>query len=42
MSIYFADSITTDLTTDLAQMPGAFVIGRGTARRLEIRCRKGR
>jgi adenylate cyclase len=28
---YFADSITTDLTTDLAQMPGAFVIGRGTA-----------
>jgi adenylate cyclase len=28
---YFADSITTDLTTDLAQMPGVFVIGRGTA-----------
>src|SRR5439155_25760154 len=28
---YFADSITTDLTTDLGQMPGAFVIGRGTA-----------
>ena len=28
---YFADSITTDLTTDLAQMPDAFVIGRGTA-----------
>lgn len=28
---YFADSITTDLTTDLAQMPSAFVIGRGTA-----------
>ena len=28
---YFADGITTDLTTDLAQMPGAFVIGRGTA-----------
>ena len=28
---YFADSITTDLTTDLAQMPGTFVIGRGTA-----------
>jgi adenylate cyclase len=28
---YFADAITTDLTTDLAQMPGAFVIGRGTA-----------
>ena len=28
---YFADSITTDLTTDLAQMPGAFVIGRETA-----------
>ena len=28
---YFADSITTDLTTDLAQIPGAFVIGRGTA-----------
>ena len=28
---YFVDSITIDLTTDLAQMPGAFVIGRGTA-----------
>jgi adenylate cyclase len=28
---YFADAITTDLTTDLAQMPAAFVIGRGTA-----------
>jgi adenylate cyclase len=28
---YLADGITTDLTTDLAQMPGAFVIGRGTA-----------
>jgi adenylate cyclase len=28
---YFADGITTDLTTDLAQMPGSFVIGRGTA-----------
>jgi hypothetical protein len=28
---YFADGITTDLTTDLAQMPGAFVIGRGAA-----------
>ena len=28
---YFADSITTDLTTDLARMPGAFVVGRGTA-----------
>jgi adenylate cyclase len=28
---YFADSITTDLTTDLAQTPGALVIGRGTA-----------
>jgi adenylate cyclase len=28
---YFADGITADLTTDLAQMPGAFVIGRGTA-----------
>ena len=28
---YFTDGITTDLTTDLAQMPGAFVIGRGTA-----------
>jgi adenylate cyclase len=28
---YFADGVTTDLTTDLAQMPGAFVIGRGTA-----------
>jgi len=28
---YFADAIATDLTTDLAQMPGAFVIGRGTA-----------
>jgi adenylate cyclase len=39
---YFFDGLTTDLTTDLAQMPGAFVIGRGTARRLEIRCRKGR
>jgi TolB-like protein/Tfp pilus assembly protein PilF len=28
---YFADGITTDLTTDLGQMPDAFVIGRGTA-----------
>ena len=28
---YFADGITTDLTTDLGQIPGAFVIGRGTA-----------
>jgi TolB-like protein len=28
---YFADAITTDLTTDLARMPGAFVIGRETA-----------
>jgi adenylate cyclase len=28
---YFADGITTDLTTDLGQMPSAFVIGRGTA-----------
>jgi adenylate cyclase len=28
---YFADAITTDLTTDLAQVPGAFVIGRETA-----------
>jgi adenylate cyclase len=28
---YFADGVTTDLTTDIAQMPGAFVIGRGTA-----------
>jgi TolB-like protein/Tfp pilus assembly protein PilF len=28
---YFADAITTDLTTDLAQMPGSFVIGRETA-----------
>src|SRR6516225_9180806 len=28
---YFADAITTDLTTDLARMPGALVIGRGTA-----------
>src|SRR5882724_8549081 len=28
---YFADGITTDVTTDLAQMHGAFVIGRGTA-----------
>lgn len=28
---YFADGITTDLTTDLAQMPRAFVISRGTA-----------
>jgi adenylate cyclase len=28
---FFADGITTDLTTDIAQMPGAFVIGRGTA-----------
>jgi adenylate cyclase len=28
---YFAEGISTDLTTDLAQMPGAFVIGRGTA-----------
>jgi adenylate cyclase len=28
---YLADGITTDLTTDLGRMPGAFVIGRGTA-----------
>jgi len=28
---FFADGITTDLTTDLAQIPNAFVIGRGTA-----------
>jgi adenylate cyclase len=28
---YLADGIATDLTTDLAQMPDAFVIGRGTA-----------
>lgn len=28
---YFADGIATDLTTDIARMPGAFVIGRGTA-----------
>jgi adenylate cyclase len=28
---YFADGIATDLTTDIGQMPGAFVIGRGTA-----------
>lgn len=28
---YFADGIATDLTTDVARMPGAFVIGRGTA-----------
>lgn len=28
---YFSDGITTDLTTDLAQMPGSFVVGRGTA-----------
>jgi class 3 adenylate cyclase len=28
---YFADSITTDLTTDIARMRNAFVIGRGTA-----------
>jgi adenylate cyclase len=28
---YFADAITTDLTTDLAQMPDSFVIGRQTA-----------
>ena len=28
---YFADGITTDLTTDLGQIPGAMVIGRGTA-----------
>jgi TolB-like protein len=28
---YFADGIATDLTTDLAQISGAFVIGRGTA-----------
>ena len=39
---YFSDGLMADLTTDLAQMPGAFVIRRGTARRLEIRCRKGR
>lgn len=28
---YFADGIATDLTTDLGQMPDAFVVGRGTA-----------
>jgi hypothetical protein len=28
---FFADAITTDLTTDLAQTPYAFVIGRETA-----------
>jgi TolB-like protein len=28
---YLADGITTDLTTDLGQIPGALVIGRGTA-----------
>jgi adenylate cyclase len=28
---YFADAITTDLTTDLAQTRGSFVIVRGTA-----------
>ena len=28
---YFADGLTTDLMTDLAQMPDTFVIGRGTA-----------
>jgi adenylate cyclase len=28
---YFADAITNDVTTDLAKIPGAFVIGRGTA-----------
>src|SRR5215831_16015102 len=28
---YFADAVTTDLTTDLARMSGAFVIGRETA-----------
>ncbi|MCK1741473.1 adenylate cyclase [Bradyrhizobium sp. 139] len=28
---YFADGVTTDLTTDIAQIPDAFVIGRGTA-----------
>jgi TolB-like protein/DNA-binding winged helix-turn-helix (wHTH) protein len=28
---YFADAITTDLTTDLARTPAAFVIGRETA-----------
>jgi adenylate cyclase len=28
---YFADAVTTDLTTDLARTPGVFVIGRGTA-----------
>jgi TolB-like protein len=28
---YLADGIATDLTTDLGQMPGALVIGRGTA-----------
>jgi adenylate cyclase len=38
----FFDDLTTDLTTALAQMPGAFTIERGVARRLEIRCRKGR
>jgi adenylate cyclase len=28
---YFADAITTDLTTDLGKIVGTFVIGRGTA-----------
>jgi TolB-like protein len=28
---YFADAITTDLTTDLARTPATFVIGRETA-----------
>ena len=48
---YFSDGLTTDLTNDLAEMPGAFVIGHGDlatlpnaidTERLEIRCRKGR
>jgi adenylate cyclase len=28
---YFADAVTDDLTTDLARLPGTFVIARGTA-----------
>jgi adenylate cyclase len=28
---FLADGVTTDLTTDIAQIPGTFVIGRGTA-----------
>jgi TolB-like protein len=28
---FLADGVTTDLTTDIAQSPGTFVIGRGTA-----------